>query len=136
MYVSVTGTVGRDPELRFTASGAAQCNFSVAETRKWKDSNGDAKEETSWWNITAWGELGENVCESIVKGSRVVVSGRLDQRSWEDKDGNKRSSVTLTADSVGPDLRWATAVVNKNTRDGGRNGGSTARAVPADEEPW
>ncbi len=153
--VTVTGTVGRDPEMRFTPSGQAVTNFSIAVNRRWTNKQTNQQEEaTSWFDIVAWGQLGENVAESIQKGNRVVVTGRLDQRSWENQEGDKRSKVEIVADEVAPSLRWANAVVTRNERreggggnyGGGSQGQSGAAPAPApaaapagydyDEEPF
>lgn len=142
--VTVVGNVTRDPELRFTPSGQAVATFGLAVNRKWKDRNDEWQEQVSFFDVTAWGQLGENVAESCPKGSRVVVTGRLEQRSWETEGGDKRSKVEVIADEVGPSLRWATAHVTKNERrEGGDSygGGGGSRQEPArrydpDEEPF
>ncbi len=141
---TIVGTAGRDPELRFTASGQATCKFGVAVNRKWtnKQTN-EQQESTSWFDVCCWGQLAENAAESITKGQRVIVTGRIDVRDWEADDGTKRRAVEITADSIGPDLRWATAHVTKNERTD--SPGTTTRrpaAAPAngggydDEEPF
>lgn len=148
--VTEIGALGRDPELKFTPSGHAVANFSIAVSRRWQNKNTQAWEEaTSWFDIVCWGQLAENVAESLTKGMRVIVSGRLDQRSWETQDGDKRSKVEIVADEVGPSLRWATATVARNERkegsgyDGGAPGPQSAPTpnTPAptydyDEEPF
>ncbi len=117
--VFLVGGCTRDPELRFTASGQATATFGLAVTRKWQNRQTNAWEEaTSFFDIVCWREMAENVSECLAKGARVMVSGRLEQRSWEDQDGNKRSKVEVVADEVGPSLRWATAEVKKNERKG------------------
>ena len=126
--VTVVGNMTRDPELRFTPGGLAVCSFGVAVNRK----RGE-EEQVSFFDVTAFGSLAENVCE-IGKGSRVIVVGRLEQRSWE-QDGNKRSKVEIVADSIGPDVRWATVTVTR-AGDGNTAGAQTRRPVPADEEPF
>jgi single-strand DNA-binding protein len=146
--ITVVGNITRDPELRFTGSGLAKTNCGVAVTRRWQNKlTNDWEEQVSFFNVVAWGEMGENVSESLAKGSRVIVSGRLEQRSWETEDGEKRSIVEIVADEIGPSLRWATAQVQKTERrgpnDGGGNssGGGAPRPVPNaepayDEEPF
>ncbi len=152
--VTVVGNCTRDPELRFTPSGQAVTTFGLAVNRVWTDrQSNERKEQVSFFDITCWGSLGENVAESIQKGGRVIVSGRLEQRSWETQDGDKRSKVEIVADEVGPSLRWASADITKNERrggdfagasgGGGGGGGSTrpvANEAPAgydqDEEPF
>src|SRR3954453_13739963 len=118
------GTLTRDPELRYTPAGAATCQFGVAVNRRWQNrQTSEWEEATSFFNVVAWREMAENPGESLTKGSRVVVTGRLEQRSWETPDGEKRSVVEIVADEIGPSLRWATAQVVKNERRGGDGGG-------------
>ena len=114
--VVLVGNITQEPELRYTASGQAVTNFSMAVNRRWKgkDSN-EWSESTSYFEVVCWGTLGENVAESVTKGSRVIVNGRLEQQTWE-VDGQKRSAVKVIADEVGPSLRWATATVVKAER--------------------
>jgi single-strand DNA-binding protein len=89
-------------------------------SRRWQNRQSQEwEEQTSFFNVVCWREMAENVAESIGKGSRVVVTGRLEQRSWETENGDKRSVVEIVADEVGPSLRWATAKVNRNERRGG-----------------
>lgn len=120
--VTIVGTLGRDPELKFTAGGQALSSFVVAVSHRYKQRGSDEwTEETSWVDVTAWGTLGENVAASCSKGTRVVVVGRIKEDRWDDKDtGAKRSKLTVVADSVGVDLRWATAIVEKIERTGGK----------------
>ena len=128
--VTVVGNVTRDPELRFTAGGAAVASFGVAWNRKTQD----GEESVSFFDVTCWRQLAENVSESITKGSRVVIYGRLEQRSWETQDGDRRSKVEIIADEIAPSLRWATAEVSRNERrdggGGGYGGGGGGRPVP------
>lgn len=120
--VDLVGNVTRDPELRFTPSGQAITTFGLAVNRRWQNRQTQAWEEaTSFFDIVCWGQLGENVAESVTKGTRLIVTGRLDQRSWETQDGDKRSKVEVVADEVGPSLRWATATVARNERTDGGN---------------
>ena len=115
--VTIIGNVTRDPELRFTPSGQAVANFGVAVNRKWQNrTTNEWEEATSFFDVVAWAKLGENVSESCPKGTRVVVTGRLDQRSWDTDGGDRRSKVEIVADEVAPSLRWATATVVKNER--------------------
>ena len=134
--VTIVGNVTRDPELRFTPSGQANARIGVAVNRKWQDRNsGEWQEATSFFDVICWRELAENVSESLKKGTRVIVTGRLEQRSWE-QEGNKRSVVEINADEVAPSLRWATAKVEKTERrsggdQGGGGGGSGfSRSAP------
>src|SRR5437868_593320 len=135
--VTVVGNVTRDPERRFTASGQAKANIGIAVNRRWQNRQTQEWEEaTSFFNVVCWGDMGENVGESIQKGARLLVTGRLEQRSRETDQGEKRSIVEIVADEVGPSLRWATAAAKKNDRrgpsDGGGRGGSSR---PAPNEP-
>ncbi len=122
--VSITGNATREPELRFTPSGQAVANFGVAVNRRWQNRQTQEWEEAvSFFDITAWAQLAENVAETVGKGTRVTVTGRLDQRSWETQDGDKRSKVEIVADDVAISLRWATADVMRNERSDGGGGG-------------
>ncbi|MGZ4707479.1 MAG: single-stranded DNA-binding protein [Acidimicrobiales bacterium] len=150
--VSVVGNATRDPELRFTPSGQAIATFGIAVNRSWRNKQTNEWDEAvSFFDVTCWAQMAENVAESVTKGTRVLVTGRLEQRSWETNDGEKRSKVEIVADEIGPSLRFATAGVTKNERrggdfegGGGGGGNSAPRAVandaPAgysnDEEPF
>ncbi|MDQ4089470.1 MAG: single-stranded DNA-binding protein [Actinomycetota bacterium] len=117
--VTLVGNVTRDPELRFTPSGQATATFGLAVNRVWNDrQTNERKEAVSFFDIVCWREMAENASESLAKGSRVIVTGRLEQRSWEGQDGEKRSKIEVVADEIGPSLRWATAEVRKNDRPG------------------
>lgn len=113
---TVVGNLTRDPELKYTPAGGAVANFSMAVNRRWKDRNDEWQEATSFLNVVCWREMAENVAESCTKGSRVIVTGRLEQRSWETPEGEKRSVVEIVADEIGPSLRFATAAVQKVER--------------------
>jgi single-strand DNA-binding protein len=153
--VTIIGNVTRDPELRFTASGQANTTFGVAVNRRWQNrQTNEWEEQVSYLNVVLWRELAENAAESLTKGSRVIVTGRIEQRSYETQDGEKRSVVEIIADEVGPSLRWATAQIQRSERKGAdgadmgapapRNAGAGAsrpapQAEPAsyyDEEPF
>ena len=129
--VTLVGNVTRDPELRYTPSGQAVATFGLAVNRRWQNrQSNDWEEQTSFFDVKCWAQMAENVGESVQKGSRVVVSGRLEQRSWETDDGAKRSKVEVVADEIGPSLRWATATVTKNERrEGGGGGGVSASST-------
>ena len=130
--VTIVGNVTRDPEMRYTPSGAAKATFGVAVSRRWQNRQSQEwEEQTSFFNVVCWREMAENVCESIGKGARVVVSGRLEQRSWETENGDKRSVVEIVADDVGPSLRWATAAITKNERRGAGDGGPSRAPAAA-----
>jgi single-strand DNA-binding protein len=138
--VTIVGNVTRDPELRFTPSGQANARLGVAVNRRWQDRNsGEWQEATSFFDVICWRDLAENVSDSIKKGTRVIVTGRLEQRSWE-QEGNKRSAVEIIADEIAPSLRWATAnVVKSERRSGGDQGGGGGgsgfgRSAPAAEQ--
>ena len=123
--ITVIGNITGDPELRFTPSGAAVANFTVASTprqfdrqsNEWKDG------ETLFMRCSVWRDAAENVAESLARGTRVIVSGRLKSRSYETKEGEKRTVVEMEVDEVGPSLRYATAKVNRTQRGGGGGGG-------------
>jgi single-strand DNA-binding protein len=132
--VTLTGNITRDPELRFTPSGQAIATFGIAVNRRFQR-NGQWEEQTSFFNITAWGTLGENVSNSLQKGARIIVNGRLEQRSWETQEGEKRSVVEVVADEIGPSLRWATAEITKNDRREGGGGDMGGSSRPATNEP-
>jgi single-strand DNA-binding protein len=122
--VTIVGNVTRDPEIRYTQGGQANATIGVAVNRRWQNrQTNEWEERTSFFNVVCWREMAENVAESIGKGSRVIVTGRLEQRSWETENGDKRSVVEIVADEIGPSLRWATATVNRNERRGGSGGG-------------
>jgi single-strand DNA-binding protein len=115
--VTITGNLTRDPELRFTPAGQATAAFGVAVNRRWQNRQTQAWEEaTSFFDVVTWGSMAENIAQSLTKGDRVVVAGRLDQRSWENQEGEKRSKVEINATEVAPSLRWATAKLAKNER--------------------
>jgi single-strand DNA-binding protein len=124
--ITVVGNLTNDPELRFTPSGAAVASFTVASTprfldkatNEWKD--GDAL----FLRCSVWRQAAENVAETLQRGARVIVTGRLKQRSFETKEGEKRTVIEVEVDEVGPSLRYATAKVNKTTRSGAGGGGN------------
>ncbi|NAZ76433.1 single-stranded DNA-binding protein [Kineococcus sp. T13] len=123
--ITLIGNLTNDPELRFTPSGAAVANFTVASTprtfdrqsNEWKDG------ETLFMRCAIWREAAENVAESLTRGTRVVVTGRLQSRTFDTKEGEKRTVIEMQVDEVGPSLRYATAKVNKTSRGGGGGGG-------------
>src|SRR5919198_1498050 len=123
--ITVVGNLTADPELRFTPSGAAVANFTVASTPRIYDrQSGEWKDgEALFLRCNIWREAAENVAESLQRGSRVIVTGRLKQRSFETREGEKRTVVELEVDELGPSLRYATAKVNKTQRGGGGGGG-------------
>jgi single-strand DNA-binding protein len=148
--ITVVGNLTADPELRFTPSGAAVANFTVASTPRIYDrQSGEWKDgEALFLRCNIWREAAENVAESLTRGSRVIVTGRLKQRSFETREGEKRTVVEVEVDEIGPSLRYATAKVTKANRSGGGGGGfgggggggqrpaaPAASSAPA-EDPW
>ncbi|MFI7192260.1 single-stranded DNA-binding protein [Nocardia nova] len=156
--ITVIGNLTADPELRFTPAGAAVANFTVASTPRVFDRNANEWKdgEALFLRCNIWREAAENVAESLTRGARVIVSGRLKQRSYETREGEKRTVVELEVDEVGPSLRYATAKVNKTSRGsgggggggfggnsggtgggfGGSNGGSRGGQGSAGDDPW
>ena len=132
--VTLVGNVTRDPELRFTNTGQANVTFGLAVNRRWQNRQTQEWEEaTSFFDVVCWREMAENVSESITRGARVMVAGRLEQRSWETQEGDKRSKVEVVADEIGPSLRWATAQITKNERRSpGERSRPAAPPPPAD----
>lgn len=114
---TLSGNLTRDPEIHYTKDGQANATFGMAVNRRWQPRGSDGWEEaTSFFDVICWRELGENVALSLVKGSRVIVTGRLEQHTWETESGDRRSRVEITADEVGPSLRFATAEVARTER--------------------
>jgi single-strand DNA-binding protein len=114
---TLAGNLTRDPEVQYTKEGQTKATFGLAVNRRWQNKNSDTWEEaTSFFDVVCWRELAENVALSLVKGTRVIVSGHLEQHSWQLETGDRRSRVELTADEVGPSLRFATAEVTKSER--------------------
>jgi single-strand DNA-binding protein len=124
--ITVVGNITDDPELRFTPSGAAVANFTVAstprtlnkQTNEWEDG------EAMFLRCSIWRQAAENVAESLQKGARVIVNGRMRARTWEDREGNKRTSFEIDVEEIGPSLKFATAKVVRAGRSGGGGGGS------------
>lgn len=124
--ITVVGNLTSDPDLRFTPSGAAVANFTVASTPRTFDRqrNEWVDGEALFLRCAAWKQLGENVAESLTKGMQVIVQGRLKSRSYETKEGEKRTSMELEVDAIGPSLQFATATVNRGGRGGGQPRGN------------
>jgi single-strand DNA-binding protein len=136
--ITVVGNVTRDPELKVLNSGQAALKMSIAVNRRWQNRQTQEWEErVSYFEIVAYAALAENAANSLTKGARVIVSGRLEQRSWETENGDKRSIVEINADEIGPSLKWATAVVTRTPRAEGSNFQSSDRpaAAPRANEP-
>ena len=118
--ITVVGNLTRDPELKFGQSGRARAVLGIAVSQRWMNrQTNEWEEKTSFFNVVCWAELAENVAESMAKGNRAVVTGRLEQRSWDTPEGEQRSIVEITADEVAPSLRWATAEITRTPRKGG-----------------
>ena len=148
--VTLVGNVTKDPELRYTTGGRGVASFGLAVNRRYQV-NGEWQEQVSFFNVVAWGDLGENAAASINKGNRVIVTGRLEQRSYETKEGEKRNVTEVIADELGPSLRWAQVQIERINRDdaaartgggggggGGGDGGASRAPDPVygDEEPF
>ena len=115
--MTIVGTLGRDPELRYTSGGRGVASTSVAVSRRWKPRDSDEWQEvTSWVNITMWAELGENAAATLKKGDRVIAQGRFEERAYTDKEGVEKKVWEMTVDEIGPSLRWATAQVVRTER--------------------
>jgi single-strand DNA-binding protein len=131
--VVLVGNVTRDPELRFTPTGQATTTFGLAVNRRWQNRQTQEWEEaTSFFDVVCWRELAENVALSLTKGMRVVVAGRLEQRTWETDEGDRRTKVEVVADEVGPSLRFATADVHRVERHGSADGAAAGKAPEGD----
>ena len=136
--ITVVGNLTGDPELRFTPSGAAVANFTVAstprqfdrQTNEWKD------QETLFLNCSVWRQAAENAAESLQRGMRVIVTGRLKARSYETREGEKRTVFEIDVEEVGPSLKMATAKVTKTTRCGGQGGGQGGSYGGGGDDPW
>ena len=136
--ITIVGNVTREPELRFTANGRSQLTLGLAVNHRYPDRQRDGEwvEETSFFNVVCWGDLAENVSSSVQKGSRILVMGRLRQRSWETENNEKRSVVEVIAEEVGPSLRWATAQISRTERRGpGETSGRPDAGRPAASVP-
>jgi len=137
-YVTIIGNLTGDPELRFTPSGAAVANFTIASTPSHFDkvSNAFKDDETLFMRCSIWREAAENVAESLTKGTRVIASGRLVQRSYETTAGEKRTVIELQVDEIGPSLKYASAKVTRAPkREGGGHGGGQQQPGKTDN-PW
>src|SRR3989440_7680555 len=131
--VTVVGNLTRDPELRYTPTGQAVVKFSVAVNRFYTNRNGEKVEQTDFFTVNAWRSLAENVAESLKSGARVLVTGRIQSRTWETEDGAKRTAVEIEAEEVAASLRWATAKLTKATKAGAQDW--VLDVEPAEEAP-
>jgi single-strand DNA-binding protein len=134
--ITVVGNLTDDPDLRFTPSGAAVANFTVASTPRFfdKQTNEWRDGEALFLRCSIWRQAAENVAESLHRGTRVIVSGRLKQRSYETREGEKRTVIELDVDEIGPSLKYATAKTTKTTRSGGSGGDSGGGG--GGNDPW
>jgi single-strand DNA-binding protein len=138
-FITFIGNLTDDPELRFTQGGTPVASFRVASNRRWNDRDGQQQEETTFLNVNAWRDLAENAGESLAKGDRVIVIGRVRVRSYENREGQTVWVTEIEADEIAPSLRWAQA---KPTRTGGSGGGSAGASAaqgstappPADDD--
>jgi single-strand DNA-binding protein len=133
-HVTITGNLTADPELKFTANGAAVANFRVAVTSRVRDGDTWRDGDTSFYRVTAWRDLATNLADSLGKGDRVLVVGQLRQRSWETPEGDQRTVTEVTAEEVGPSLRWATAKPERAARK--PNGDASDPGQFKDEPPF
>ena len=138
-YITFIGNLTDDPDLRFTPSGAAVCSFRVASNRRWTGRDGQQQEETTFLNANCWRDMAENVAESLSKGDRVIVIGRVKVRNYENREGQTVWVTEIEADEVAPSLRWARASVSKSSgSSGGASGGggfdSSAPPPPSDDD--
>lgn len=123
-YVNLIGNLVEDPELRYTPSGAAVCNFRIASNRKWTGRDGQQQEDTTFMTVNCWRDLAEHVAETLHKGDRAIVVGRLRVRSYDDAGGQTKWVTEVEADEVAPSLRWAKAQVERS------NGGGRTQSAP------
>ncbi|MEY4229643.1 MAG: single-stranded DNA-binding protein [Actinomycetota bacterium] len=121
--ITITGNLTREPEIRFTTSGTATCSFGVAVNRRYMQNNEWVDAPTNFFNVTVWGQYGENVAASLAKGDRVLIKGRLDFRKYTNKDGIEVMTHDIVADEVAPSLKYATAAMTRIQRDSGEGGG-------------
>jgi single-strand DNA-binding protein len=122
-HVTITGNLTDDPEVTFTGSGQAVCNFRLAVTPRVRDGDTWRDGDTSFFRITAWRQLAEHIGDSLAKGDRVIVAGQLRMRAWETPEGDKRQVVEVTAEEAGPSLKWATAKPERASKTSGKPAG-------------
>ncbi len=136
--INMVGNLVADPELRFTPSGVAAASVRIAVTPRSRDNaTGEWKDgETVWLSGTVWRQYAENVAESLTKGTRVIVIGRLKQRSYETREGEKRTVYEVDIDDIGPALRYATAKIQRTSRSGTSDSGQSAPAASGGGDPW
>lgn len=140
--ITMVGNITRDPELKFTRNGQAMLRVGIADNHGWKDKEGEWQTKVSFIDCVAWGQFAENLAETLEKGMRVVVTGRIDMQSWTNDNDEKRTKLELEVEGLGPDLRWATATVERNERDDGNKGRKSSgqksreQEYDEDEEPF
>jgi len=115
--ITILGNLTKDPELKFTQNGNSVASFGLAVNRKWKDLTGEWNEEVTFISVTVWNNLAENCAESLKKGDRVLVNGRLQMRTWETNEGQARSKIEIVANIVAASLEWANIEITKNIKD-------------------
>ena len=138
------GNLGRDPELRYTQSGQAVVNFSIATSENWTDKNGERKERTEWHRVVVWGKAGENCAQYLSKGRTVYVEGRIQTREWEDREGQKRTTTEINAQTVtflggagaGRSASGAEAEAGTGTSDSSQSAGPDPSPPPQDDVPF
>jgi len=128
--ITLSGNITREPELKFTKTGQAQTRFAIAVNRRWQNKQTQNwEEQVSFFDVTSWGPLAENAAKSLKKGHRVLVTGRLEQRSWETPEGDKKSTVEVVAEDIAPSLRFSVAIPVTATK-------STPTTTNPDDEPF
>jgi single-strand DNA-binding protein len=137
-HVTFIGNLVEEPDLRFTPSGVAMAKIRFAVSRRYQDKSGNWQEDTVFLRGTLWREAAENAAESLQKGMRVIITGRLEQQNWETAEGEKRSSIEVAIDEIGPSLRWATATVTRSPRADSfaSDGGPRMAAGPVGREDF
>ena len=138
--ITLYGNLTRDPDLAFTTGGKGKASFGIACNRRWQQ-GGEWQEQTSFFNVSCWDKLAENTVASLHKGDRIIVVGRLEQRQYETKEGEKRNVVEIVAEEIGASVRWTTLEIDRTEREGRqdrttRQGSRPADPVYGDEEPF
>jgi len=133
-FITFVGNLTDDPDLRFTGGGAAVATLRVASNRRYTDRSGQQQEETTFMNVNCWRDLAENASESLSKGDRVIVIGRVRVRSYENRDGQTVWTTEIEADEIAPSLRWAQAKITKSSGSSGGSSGDGTPPPPTDED--
>jgi single-strand DNA-binding protein len=134
--VTIVGNLASDPELKFQPSGKAVANFTVVQTNRVKKGDTWEDGDPTWFRCAAWEGLAENIAESLTKGTRVIVQGAMYTRAYETKEGEKRTSLELRVEAIGPELRWATAQVARVQSGGGSKPAAKASSAAQSDDPW